>query len=76
MTWIQVLTIILANVSLCITLFLWIRKESNSDRKELTAAVASAASESRKEMSDFRKMWAQETKEYHARLCVIEERRK
>lgn len=68
MTWLQVLTIILANISLCVTLFLWIRKEANADRKELAAGI----SEGRKEMAEFRKMWAQESKEFHGRLCVIE----
>lgn len=72
MTWIQVLTIIMGNVSICLTMFLWVRKEANADRKELAAGIV----ESRKEMSDFRKMWAQETKEFHGRLCSIEERMK
>jgi len=65
MSWIQVLTIVFANVGLCLTLFLWLRKEANADRKEITTS-----------MNDFRKMWAQETKDFHARLCVIEEKNK
>ena len=63
MNWIQVLTIVFANVGLCLTLFLWIRKEANADRKEFTA-----------ECREFRRMWAQESKEFHGRLCTIEEK--
>lgn len=70
MHWIQVLTIIFANFSLCLTLFLWLRKEANADRKELAAGTL----ESRKEMLEFRKMWALESKEFHGRLCSIEEK--
>lgn len=72
MEWFQVMTIILANVGLCVTLFLWLRKEANADRKEISASMA----DFRKEMSDFRKMWAQESREFHGRLCQIEERGK
>lgn len=63
MSWIQVLTIVLANFGLCLTLFLWIRKEANADRKEITAS-----------MNSFREIWAKETKEFHGRLCIIEEK--
>jgi hypothetical protein len=76
MTWIQVLTVILANVGLCFTLFLWVRKEANADRKELSSSISSGITEARKEMVEFRKMWAQETKEFHGRLCSIEEKYK
>ena len=39
MQWTQVLTIILANVGLSVTLFLWLRKESNAERREFTKAI-------------------------------------
>lgn len=47
MTWIQVLTIVLANIGWSTTMFLWLRKEANADRKEL----ASAINDNRKEIS-------------------------
>lgn len=74
MTWIQVLTIVFANIGWTTTMFLWLRKEANADRKELAASINSGLTESRKEMAEFRKMWAQESREFHGRLCQIEER--
>jgi hypothetical protein len=63
MTWVQVLTIVLANVGLCVTLFLWLRKESNANRKEFVTS-----------QTTFFRMWAEESKDFRARLCAIEER--
>lgn len=74
MSWIQVLTIVLANIGWATTMFLWLRKEANADRKELSAGIANSSAEFRKDMNEFRKMWAQETKDFHGRLCVIEEK--
>ena len=74
MSWIQVLTIVFANVGLCLTLFLWLRKEANADRKELSSTLAAFAESGRKEMKEFKEMWAQESKEFHGRLCTIEEK--
>lgn len=74
MSWIQVLTIVLANIGWCTTMFLWLRKEANADRKELATSINSGLTESRKEMAEFRKMWAEESREFHGRLCQIEER--
>lgn len=39
MTWVQVLTIVLANIGWSTTMFLWLRKEANTDRKELAYAI-------------------------------------
>ncbi len=54
--WIQVITIIGANVALSLVLFLWIRSEANSDRREIHALIG----EIQKEMTDF-----------HVKLCEI-----
>jgi len=62
--WIQVFTIIGVNFGLILTLFLWLRKEANADRREISSSMA-----------DFKKMWALESKDFHGRLCAIEERR-
>lgn len=61
-------------MGLCVTLFLWVRKEANADRKELSGSIAAGIAEGRREMAEFRKMWAQESKEFHGRLCSIEEK--
>lgn len=59
MDWIQVLAIIVANIAVIIPLFLWIRSEGNSDRRELRGVL----DEIKNEMKDF-----------HGRMCVMEER--
>ena len=74
MTWVQVLTIVLANFGLCVTLFLWVRKEANADRNELSSSISLGTSSLKNEMKEFREMWARETKDFHGRLCMIEER--
>ena len=59
MTWSQVLTIILANIGWATTMFLWLRKEANADRKELAGGISDSKKESR---------------EFHGRLSVLEEK--
>ena len=68
MEWTQVLTIVAANFAM----FLWVRKEGNADRKELRAVIDAGD----RRMNDFVREWAKETKDFHARLCLIEEGRK
>jgi len=65
MDWIQVLVIVLANLGVMVTLFLWVRSEGNADRRELTQFIREIQAEIQAEMKDF-----------HGRLCAIEERRK
>lgn len=57
MDWTQVLTIIAANFGM----FLWLRSESNSDRREIMTLI--------KAIQD-------EMKDFHGRLCKIEAERK
>jgi hypothetical protein len=63
--WIQVITIIGANFGLTLTMFLWIRKEANADRRELAGAILS-----------FKDTVLSESKDFHGRLCAIEEKMK
>ena len=65
MEWLHVLTIIGANLGFTLLLFLWIRTEANADRRELYSMVMDLQSEYREELRD-----------YHGRLCAIEEARK
>lgn len=59
MEWYQVLSIIAANLAM----FFWLRTEGNSDRREMTQMIREFKDEVQKEMKDF-----------HGRLCAIEER--
>lgn len=68
MEWQQVLTIMGANLSIILPLFLWLRSEANSDRRE-------AASDRRDVLQLIRDI-QQEMKDFHGRLCAIEERNK
>lgn len=61
MTWIHVLTIIAANIGWCTTMFFWLRKESNADRKELSASIGR-----------MRELLFIEGKDFHARIKVLE----
>lgn len=64
MHWEQVLTVIAANFGM----FLWIRSEANSDRREAAA--------DRRDILQLINAIKDEMKDFHARLCVIEEKRK
>lgn len=59
MDWIQVLTIIGANLGV----FLWIRSETRNDMRTFETELRSWKNEINTEMKDF-----------HGRLCAIEER--
>jgi len=61
MLWEQVLAIIAGNAAIFIPMFFWLRTEANADRRD----IASILREMQQEMKDF-----------HARLCIIEERNK
>lgn len=56
-----VLGVILGNAAIFIPLILWFRAEANSDRRDIVNLIISI----KDEMKDF-----------HGRLCAIEERRK
>lgn len=65
MNWIQVLTIVGANFGLMLVLFLWIRAEASADRRDMCGLINGMIKEVRDDMKDF-----------HGRLCQIEERNK
>jgi len=60
-----------AIVGVIIALFLWVRGEANSDRRDIVNLVISI----KEDAANFRHEMAQESKDFHARLCVIEENR-
>ena len=59
MDWGQVLAIIIGNASVSVSMFFWLRTEANADRRD----IMNILNELKDEMKDF-----------HGRLCAIEER--
>lgn len=79
MDWTQVLTMIGANIVLIaacmgtsISLFLWCRSEAREDQQHLDNKIDAQ----RKETQDLIKAIHLEIKDFHTRLCAIEERSK
>lgn len=60
MDWTQVLGIILGNIAWMFPVLLWMRSESNADRRDILSLI----NEIKNEQKDF-----------HGRLCSIEERK-
>ena len=61
MEWSQVLAIIAGNAAMFFPIFFWLRTEANADRRD----IINILNEMKNEM-----------KEFHGRLCAIEERNK
>lgn len=61
MEWLHVFGFLLGNLAVVLPLFLWVRTESNADRREFQAIL--------REMKD-------EMKDFHYRLLEIERSRK
>jgi len=68
MDWSQVLTIIGANLAI----FFWLRTESNSDRRQMQQE----ASADRRDLLSLIREIKDELREFHGRLCTIEENKK
>ena len=68
MDWTQVLTIIGANIAI----FFWLRTESNSDRRQ----IQQETSADRRDLLQLIREIKEELKDFHGRLCSIEERNK
>jgi len=70
MTWEPILALILGNAAFIIPLFLWNRAESRSDIRHMDAKLEAF----RAETNALIKAIQTEMKDFHARLCMIEER--
>ena len=68
MDWSQVFTIIGANLAI----FFWLRTESNSDRRQMQQE----SSADRRDLLSLIREIKDELKDYHGRLCTIEENKK
>lgn len=63
----QTLSLIVGNMAVILPLFLWVRSEANADRRE--------AAQGRKDIMAVIQGIQLEMKDFHGRLCAIEERR-
>jgi uncharacterized membrane protein len=61
MDWLQVLVIVFGNAAWVLPVFFWVRSESNADRRDIVNLIV----EIKNEMRDF-----------HGRMCAIEENKK
>ena len=68
MDWTQVLTIIGANLAI----FFWLRTEANADRRQIQQESAA----DRRDILQLIREIKEELKDFHGRLCAIEERKK
>lgn len=68
MDWTQVLVIIGANLGVMMPMFFWLRSESNADRREHAA--------DRRDILQMIREMKEEMKDFHGRMCAIEERNK
>lgn len=58
-------------VGVMIALFLWTRAEANADRRDIVNLIVAI----KEDAANFRREMAQEMKDFHGRLCAIEEKR-
>jgi hypothetical protein len=72
MDFLMILTLILGNGALIIPLFLWNRSESRADIRHMDAKIEAYMSGIRQEI----KAIHEEMKDFHIRMCAIEERNK
>ena len=77
MDWLQVFTIVGSTVGCCF----YFRKESQADLHEMKTEVGTFKQEMKNDMREMREMMAafqrtvhQETKDFHGRLCQLEEK--
>jgi hypothetical protein len=68
MDWTQVLTIVGANLGI----FIWLRTESNSDRRQIQQENAA----DRRDLLQLIREIKEELRDFHGRMCSIEERNK
>ncbi len=66
MDWLQIIVLLFGNVAWVLPLWMWSRSESNADRREIR--------EDWKHLDSKIDLIRQDTKDFHARLCILEER--
>ncbi len=68
MDWTQVLAVMGANIGVMLPMFFWLRSEANADRRE--------AANDRRDVLQLIRNGQDEMRDFHGRLCAIEERNK
>jgi hypothetical protein len=71
-SWLQIICLFFANAAL----IMWFRAESRSDYRHMDAKIEANLQGMRQEMKEFREIVQAEMKDFHGRLCAIEERNK
>lgn len=71
MEWIQVLVIVFGNAAWLLPILFWIRSESRSDWKHSDLENKQL----RRDLVDVMRSMEKEMRDFHGRLCAIEERR-
>ncbi len=71
MNWLQVIVIAFGNIAWMLPVFFWLRSESRADARHFDQETK----EIRREMIDVMRSIQEEMKDFHGRLCAIEERR-
>ena len=73
---------VIALIAVVIALFLWNRTEARADyrkldeeNKQLRRELIDVMRVAKEDWKEFRERWAEESKDFHGRLCAIEERR-
>lgn len=66
MDWSQVLGVVVGNAAMFLPVFFWLRTEANADRREAHA--------DRRDIMNILNEMKEEMKDFHGRLCAIEER--
>ena len=70
MDWTQFATFLIANMVFTLTLWLWNRSETRSEIK----TIANEAAADRRDILQLIRIIQDEIKDFHGRLCIIEER--
>jgi len=72
MSWIQILVIAFGNMAWMFPVFIWVRSEARADARHFDQETK----ELRRDVVDILRAIQNEMKDFHGRLCAIEERRK
>lgn len=75
MEWIQILIFIFGNLAIIIPMFLWSRAESRADIRHFESKLETQLIAIRQEVLGFNQAVRLDIKDFHGRLCAIEERR-
>lgn len=72
MDWLQFATFLVVNIGFMFTLWLWSRAENRADNRNLESIIQGI----REDGKLFQQAILAESKDFHGRLCAIEERTK